>query len=155
MDDADWRAALDLVVARTGHARYRTLCDDAHPDRGAWRARMVAKAAGMADAPAPAPPSYPPLARQALNLAGAASRAAVAALTGGAVSVPADVLAGRRAACLPCEFNGLRDSGGIRCTRCGCGAKKLEWAQESCPLPQPRWGRWAPPAPAADAEPSP
>lgn len=40
----DWRAALEMVVARTRHARFRALCDDAWPDpvqRDAYRAAMV------------------------------------------------------------------------------------------------------------------
>ena len=40
-----WEHALEAVVARTRHERYRALCADAHPDRGAWRAEVVRLAA--------------------------------------------------------------------------------------------------------------
>lgn len=39
-----WKLALEIVVARTGHNRYRWLCSDANPDeeaRAAYR-RLVA-----------------------------------------------------------------------------------------------------------------
>jgi hypothetical protein len=54
--------ALHIVVARTGHARYRELCDPARPDSPAWR-RIVLAMAGdespklppIPDNPTPAP----------------------------------------------------------------------------------------------------
>ncbi len=41
-----WQDALDLVVARTRHERYRVLCHDKHPDHAIWRARMISQATG-------------------------------------------------------------------------------------------------------------
>jgi hypothetical protein len=47
--------ALDVVVARTGHARFRELCDPSHPDHNpAYEATVFALAA------APWPPGGPP-----------------------------------------------------------------------------------------------
>lgn len=48
----DWQQALELIVARAGHARYRDLCDESHPDHTIWRARMIERATGE-----PAPPA--------------------------------------------------------------------------------------------------
>jgi hypothetical protein len=62
-----WPAALDLVVSRTGHERYRVLCAEDYRDhlgrpdpttRDAYRALMVTLATGE---PAPPPaPTLPP-----------------------------------------------------------------------------------------------
>jgi hypothetical protein len=41
----NWYEALDVVVARTHHARYRDLCADDHPDHCAWRRLMLRLAA--------------------------------------------------------------------------------------------------------------
>jgi hypothetical protein len=49
----DWMTALEIVVARTKHQRYRALCAPGHPDHPAWRARVRALAA----APGPPPPA--------------------------------------------------------------------------------------------------
>lgn len=58
-----WIEALDLVVARTRHGRYRWLCSDANPNtrqRDAYRRAMLRKAGApepppMAAAPRPSP----------------------------------------------------------------------------------------------------
>jgi hypothetical protein len=57
-----WEDALDLVVAVTGHARYRALCADTHPDRDIWRRRMLEQAQGWPSDPItrPAPVTLPP-----------------------------------------------------------------------------------------------
>lgn len=57
----DWIAALDRVVARTGHGRFRALCDAAHPDHAAWRARVV----GLAADPPGSGPARRPVAESA------------------------------------------------------------------------------------------
>ena len=53
--------ALDLVVAHTGHARYRDLLDPAHPsyDPSFWPV-VLGMAAGFSGLPAPPPPGPPP-----------------------------------------------------------------------------------------------
>jgi hypothetical protein len=53
------------------------------------------------------------------------------------VLAPAGVVEARRALCLPCEHNGHRESGGIRCQLCGCTGAKLDLATERCPV-----GKW-------------
>lgn len=52
----NWREALEIVVSRSGHERYRELCAEAHPEHAAHRERVVAKAAALAGRPAPRPP---------------------------------------------------------------------------------------------------
>jgi hypothetical protein len=42
----DWPEAIEVVIARTKHERYRELCDDTHPDHPAWRRRIIALATG-------------------------------------------------------------------------------------------------------------
>lgn len=85
---------------------------------------------------------YPPLARQAANLAGAVGRAVAAAIGGEAVTVPGAVLAARQAACAGCEHH---DAAANRCRMCGCSGAKLHVATERCPLDPPRWDRWQAP----------
>ena len=41
-----WTEALEIVVARTKHERYRVLCSDDHRDREIWRARLISHATG-------------------------------------------------------------------------------------------------------------
>ena len=53
----DWNAALEIVVAKTKHERYRWLCSDECPDAAAYRGTVL-RLAGMA--PPPAPPKSPP-----------------------------------------------------------------------------------------------
>jgi hypothetical protein len=114
----EWAKAVPPDPARLDHIRLRS---------------------GLGAEPIPdtLPPAYPPPARQAANLAGAAARAVAAAVKGERVLAPADLVAARRALCLPCEHNGERATGGIRCTKCGCGGAKLHLATESCPA-----GKW-------------
>jgi hypothetical protein len=131
----DWAEATELVIARTGHGRYRELTADDHPDHLEWRRRVVEKATGLP----PGPAEYPSLFRQAANLAGAAVRVVVAAAQGGPVRVPPPVYYERLAVCRGCEFNGARPAG-VHCTKCGCGGMKLEFATEACPVQ--KWPRW-------------
>ena len=136
----DWTEALEIVVGRTGHDRYRELTADDHPDRDAWRRRLIALAGG------PEPTAeYPPLLRQAANLAGAVVRVVAAAARGEPVRVHPAVYDERRIACRTCEHNGERPEG-VRCTKCGCGGLKLELASEQCADDPPRWGRFTGPA---------
>jgi hypothetical protein len=140
----DWREAVEIVIERSraganfGHERYRQLCDDSHPQRELWQARM------LRDAGAEVPPAqYPSAGRMAINLARAAGRIVTAAVQGEPIRVPAEVLEQRRSICLPCEANGLRESGGIKCTRCGCSGIKLTLATEECPVG--KWPKWEKP----------
>jgi hypothetical protein len=48
-----WQQALDEIVSRTRHERYRELCADDWPGHEAWRAEML-RLAGE-------PPTLPPL----------------------------------------------------------------------------------------------
>jgi hypothetical protein len=125
-----WQDALEAVVGRTRHERYRQLCGDDHPDRDLWRQRMIEQAMSLS-------PSYPSARSMASNVLVASARVVKAVVRGEPVMVAADVLEERRALCLPCEFNGHRESGGIRCTKCGCSGLKLHLATERCPV-----GKW-------------
>jgi hypothetical protein len=40
----DYLEALGVVIARTGHERYRQLCAEDHPDHLAWRRYVIAEA---------------------------------------------------------------------------------------------------------------
>ena len=50
-----WESALESIVARTGHLRFRALCADGHPDHPAWRRRVIEMATGNPTPPGPAP----------------------------------------------------------------------------------------------------
>lgn len=128
----EWEEALESVIANGGPEKYREYCAESHPRHEDWRAKMIAKAGGEP------PVRYPPIARQAANLAGAVGRVVSAVVNGEPVRVAAEVLERRRAICLTCEFHD-RERG--RCTKCGCGGAKLELATEQCPLTPPRWER--------------
>ena len=50
-----WESALDCVVARTGHERFRQLCSDASPGHAGYRRLMIRMAGGNVADPAPIP----------------------------------------------------------------------------------------------------
>lgn len=53
-----WESALDNVVARTRHERFRVLCSEDWPDHKAYRELVIRMAAGegsISDPPAPIP----------------------------------------------------------------------------------------------------
>jgi hypothetical protein len=121
-----WTEALDILVARTRHERYRQLCAEDHPDHEVWRARVVSEATGQ-------PIEYPSVATQVGNALGAAARFVA---SGGAV-VSEEEQARRLAICGQCEHF---DAEAGRCKVCGCIARwKARLATEHCPLPEPKW----------------
>lgn len=117
-----WAEALDIVVARTKHERYRALCADSHPDHEAWRAKMI-EMAGK--------PKYPPLREQAANLAASFWSWA----TDGFKFAGEAEYRRRLDICLPCH---QYDADQGRCRLCGCFTEaKLRLRKEVCPE-----GRW-------------
>lgn len=42
----EWCEALEIVVARTGHERFRALCDPSHPEHELNRVQMIRMAGG-------------------------------------------------------------------------------------------------------------
>lgn len=121
--------ALDIVITRTKHERFRWLCSEDNPDieqREAYRAQVMAMASGERL-------QYPPLWRQAVNAATAAGRA----IASGFASVSEDERDRRLLICMDCEHY---DHAQERCTKCGCfGRWKTFLATEHCPLPEPKW----------------
>jgi hypothetical protein len=124
----DWTEALEIVIAETGHERYRDLCSDDHPDRDAWRANMVARATGE--------PSYPSYGAMARNALGAAARVVGAVATGQRVLLTQSEIDARLAVCTSCD---RWDEEKARCRKCGCAQFKLHLATEVCPL-----SKWEP-----------
>jgi hypothetical protein len=135
---------LDLVVTRTGHSRFRELCNPVHPDYNPGYIPIVrAEAARIRGEPDPPLPS---LASQALSAAGAVARVATAAVTGQPILVPDEVYKARLSICRGVPIEGI-----VRCDhyrtsddRCGmadgCGcyiSLKAGTATESCPV-----GKW-------------
>jgi NADH pyrophosphatase NudC (nudix superfamily) len=130
----EWTAALEIVIARTKHEPYRTLCADAHPKHERWRRIVIKKATGQA----PTPESYPSLFVQAKNLAGAAARFAAS----GFKLVDDAELARRKSICAECPH---WRSDSRRCVKCGCKTDaKLRSAAEQCPDNPPRWPKVTP-----------
>jgi hypothetical protein len=112
--------ALDIVVARTRHERFRELCADGHPDHGAWRAEMIRRAGGVE--------AYPSLVTQA----GSALKAAAGFIASGGAVVTREEHDRRRGICGACEhLDAARD----RCRKCGCFLAAKPWmAREHCPI---------------------
>ena len=129
----DWRDALDIVVERTKHQRFRWMCSDDNPNdnhRIKCRERMIAEATGAAQ-------SYPSPLELAGNVAGAIGRAVSAVMHGQPVLVTPEAKAARLAICEACpEF----DPAQRRCRAAGCGCfvdVKSGFATEACPI-----GKW-------------
>lgn len=113
------RAALDAVVARTGHRRYLDLCDEAHPDYHPGCPGLMVELAGAAPAPGPG------LLRKAANF----TRAVVSHVTAGLPILDEAATAARLAVCATCPAR--RDGS---CTLCGCNlAVKASWRDQDCP----------------------
>jgi hypothetical protein len=58
----NWMTALEILVARTGHERYRVLCADDNPDvdtRDAYRVLMIRLASDLPEPPEPPEPAEP------------------------------------------------------------------------------------------------
>lgn len=120
MTDAE---ALDLAVARTGHARFRELLDPAHP---AFDPRYWEVVRGLAEG-APPVPEPPGVFRQAANFVGAVA----AHVAAGLPTLPPEGVAARLAVCAACaHFTPERS-----CRLCGC---RLSWKarmeNEHCPI---------------------
>lgn len=128
--------AIDSAVARTGHDRLRWLASDANPDvqqrDGYRRTALILLGQDQVADPAPKPPAYPPLARQALNSAKAAGRVVKAIAKREPVQVSGEEQARRLAICHACEHY---DSSQDRCRKCGCRVNwKARLATEHCPI---------------------
>lgn len=122
-----WEQALEIVIARTKHERYRDLCADDWPDHEAYRAEMIRMVSE--------PPSFPPMRTQAGKALVAAIRSAHAFLVSEPVRVLVKEQERRWSICLACEY---LDGG--RCRICGCHMRaKTHLALERCPLDPPKW----------------
>lgn len=120
-----WAEALETNISRTGHQKYRRLCDESHPRHILWRAEMVRMAS----------PQLPSVPEQIANAAGAVFRLGMQFLTGGPMLVQPDELDRRLAICQPCEF-----FAGSRCTKCGCfGKLKARLESETGKCPEKKW----------------
>jgi hypothetical protein len=113
--------AIDIVVARTGHERFRELTDPAHPAYDPAYAPWIMAQAG-------ASPEGPGLLRKAANLAGAV----VEHVRAGLPTADAETAAARLATCRGCDkFDAAR----MACNLCGCQmAVKVTWLEQKCPI---------------------
>jgi hypothetical protein len=136
----DWKEALEIVIGRTKHERYRVLTADSHPGHAAYRRSIIAKANNL---PPPQPEyspgqqEFPTLLEMAGSAAAAAKRLAFAWMRGNEVTVSLEEMEERLAKCMDCEHFDHRS---IRCRRCGCWLrKKAALKTEHCPLDPPKW----------------
>jgi hypothetical protein len=117
-----WQEAVEIVVRRTHHERYRWLTSDENPDveqREGYRRIVIAKALQ--------PVEYPPLLTQAKTVARAAWRWAQS----GFKVVSWRERSRRMALCKKCVFF---DHTQYRCKECGCTGILKPWiATEVCP----------------------
>jgi len=134
-----WETALDKLANHPHVAQFQRLCSDDYHDRevrDAWRTKIIGMASGK---PAEATPSYPPLWREAANLAGSVGRMASAAFHHQKIVVDQAEHRRRLAICHACDRYVKKDD---RCSVCGCRASwKARLAKDHCPLPegQKKW----------------
>ncbi len=136
----DWPEALETVIARTKHERYRDMCADGQPHAEVWRRRMLRMAGQPAPEPArePAPqPSYPSMMTQAFSAVRAVGGIVSSVVHGETVGVSDEEQSRRLAICHECPRYIKSDD---RCEVCGCVASwKTRLAHQHCPLPEPLW----------------
>ncbi len=129
----NWQEALEIIVDRNGHQRFRWLCSDDNPDahqREGYRAIVISQATGK-------PPIYPSLFQQATNLAHAAGSVVASAARGEAVTVSGGEQNRRMMICKTCDKFDIDSS---RCRICGCFANlKTRLASQHCPDDPPKW----------------
>jgi len=121
--------ALDIVVARTGHVRYRDLCDPKHPafdpTYPPWIISQAHKPAATSEVQAQ---TYPSIGKQVVNAAGAAVRF----VASGFARVDEAEALRRLAICQGCEHF---DAGQDRCRKCACWLAYKAYAKsEKCPV---------------------
>lgn len=125
---------IEAIVTRTSVQRWRRLLDSSDPayQPGYRRTALILLGQDQVADPAPQPPAYPPLARQALNSAKAVGRVVKAIVNREPVQVSGEEQARRLAICHACEHY---DSSQDRCRKCGCRAAwKARLATEHCPI---------------------
>lgn len=123
--------AIEIVIGRTKHERYRWLCSEDNPDvvqRERYRFLVMQQASnGHHD--------YPALRDQLGNAVSAMERVASAFTHGDQVMVDPAEQVRRLSICYRCEF-----FDGGRCRLCGCFANlKTRLATEHCPHDPPKW----------------
>ena len=124
-----WEEALEIVVSRTKHERFRELCAGSHPKHEAYRQSMISQATGDFTQMS----AFPPDKTQAVNL----WRSIKEFVASGGKLAPKSVRAARQATCNVCPF-----WSGSRCRRCGCSGLKLYAAVAVCPDTPPRWSAY-------------
>jgi hypothetical protein len=120
-----WIEALDVVVSRTKHERFRELCDESHPDHLLWRDKIV-ELSGLKPRP-----QYPSLASQAHSLALSLWTWAKTGL-----KLATNYEARRRQAI--CHACPLYRPDSNRCGKCGCSVAIKPWLN-SATCPEVRW----------------
>jgi hypothetical protein len=140
MDDnvVSWQDALEVVVARTKHERYRVLCSGSWPDHESYRQLMIEQATGALAPISEFPPGleYPSVFQQFMNVAGAVGSAVSAAVQGEPISVSPEEQDDRLAICHAClPPDGFWDVKQERCSKCGCFGDWKTWlATQHCPI---------------------
>ncbi len=130
----NWEDAIEIVVAKTKHERFRELCSNDNPNivqRDNYRKSVIAMATGENQPQS----EYPSVGQQIANAFGAAGRVAGAIMSGNQVLVSDEEFARRMSICESCPHWTAEK----RCKLCGCRQEKLRLATESCPDNPPRW----------------
>jgi hypothetical protein len=140
----DWKEALEIVVERTKHERYRVLTADDHPGHVAYRKSIIAKANNL---PPPRAEyekgnqTFPTFLEMAGSVGEAAKRLAGAWWNGDKLTVTKEEMQARLEGCFSCgHFNQAT----ARCNLCGCFLRaKTKLKHEHCPRPDdeggPKW----------------
>lgn len=120
-----WTEAIELVIARTAHERYRELCHESHPEHEQWREIVVRRAQDQS--------GLPPLRTQAANLGQSLWSWAVSGF-----SMASDEEFSRRITiCESCEHWLPEER---RCGKCACYMDVKALIKTShCPLEPPKW----------------
>jgi hypothetical protein len=156
MSELTWEDALEIVVAKTKHEKFRALAAEAHPHHEATRQQLLAMADPTKYTYAFHPPQtynselppsklgaadYPSRATMAVNLAKSMGSAVFGWATGKGLTVDQSEVEWRLAICFQCpKF----DQAQRRCTICGCWTNlKNRLVSSHCPLPPeeggPKW----------------
>jgi hypothetical protein len=143
MSELAWEAALEIVVAKTKHEKFRALAADSHPHHQATRQQLLAMADPTKYTYAFHPPQtynpslppsklgaadYPSTGTMARNL----WREIKAFVRSGGKLAPKALRLSRLAVCEPCE---KWDSAQRRCRACGCKMDAKTYSLVAkCPL---------------------
>jgi len=122
-----YNEALDIVIAKTKHERFRWLCSEENPEHNIWRNKIIELAGGK--------PDYPSKIQMLKNVAGTMGDVMKSVAQGKPLQASEEEYNRRKAICKDCPFFVLAHE---RCSKCGC-YMKAKASLQAAKCPENKW----------------